>query len=147
MDKVAAEQSAERFKQQQANNNNRIEPMQNGNGNDPIKRPKLELNEVNSKEETRDAERMRLAHLIVELLNTIEAGSRTNVLRTPLVLKLAVLSVKYFFVGLTEQSKWFALRTLSNDSYLILLYLFSCHSSCSSLSSCLCVAATTMLCP
>lgn len=117
MDKVAAEQSAERFKQQQANNNNRIEPIQNGNGNDPIKRPKLELNEVNSKEETRDAERMRLAHLIVELLNTIEAGSRTNVLRTPLVLKLAVLSVKYFFVGLTEQSKWFALHALSNDSY------------------------------
>lgn len=147
MDKVAAEQSAERFKQQQANNNNRIEPMQNGNGNDQIKRPKLELNEVNSKEETRDAERMRLAHLIVELLNTIEAGSRTNVLRTPLVLKLAVLSVKYFFVGLTEQSKWFALGALSNDSYLILLYLFSCHSSGSSLSSCLCVAATTMLCP
>jgi len=49
---------------------------------------------------------MRLAHLIVDLLNNIEAGARSNVLRTPLVLKLAVLSVKYFFVGLTEQSKW-----------------------------------------
>lgn len=106
MDKVAAEHSAERFKQQHANNNNRIEPKYDlHNGNDTIKRPKLELNEVNSTEKTRDEGRMRLAHLIVELLNTIEAGSRTNVLRTPLVLKLAVLSVKYFFVGLTEQSK------------------------------------------
>lgn len=106
MDKVAAEQSAERFKQQQANNNNRIEPnYEMHNGNDTIKRPKLEINEETSTEKTRDEGRMRLAHLIVELLNTIEAGSRTNVLRTPLVLKLAVLSVKYFFVGLTEQSK------------------------------------------
>ncbi|KAH8417992.1 hypothetical protein KR222_010192, partial [Zaprionus bogoriensis] len=106
MDKVAAEQSAEKFKMQQANNNNRVDSAYElqCNGNDAVKRAKLETNETASIEETRDAARMRLAHLIVELLNNIEAGSRNNVLRTPLVLKLAVLSVKYFFVSLTEQT-------------------------------------------
>lgn len=105
MDKVAAELSAEKFKKQQANNNNQETMPDLYNGNGPIKRPKLEEGEVDKTEETPDAARMRLAHLIVELLNNIEAGTRCTVLRTPLVLKLAVLSVKYFFVGLSETSK------------------------------------------
>ncbi|XP_030565757.1 integrator complex subunit 5 [Drosophila novamexicana] len=102
MDKAAAELSAEKFKKQQANNNNQEAMQDLYNGNGPIKRPKLEEGEVAMTEETPDAARMRLAHLIVELLNNIEAGTRCTVLRTPLVLKLAVLSVKYFFVGLSE---------------------------------------------
>ncbi|EDW16726.1 integrator complex subunit 5 [Drosophila mojavensis] len=107
MDKLAAERSAEKFKKQQANNNNNnnyeTQPdMYNGNG--PNKRSKLEPGELPKTEETPDAACMRLAHLIVELLNNMEAGARSNVLRTPLVLKLAVLSVKYFFVALTEET-------------------------------------------
>lgn len=108
MDKLASERSAEKFKKQQANNNNNNNyetqhDMYNGNG--PNKRSKLEPGELPKTEDTPDAARMRLAHLIVDLLNNMEAGARSNVLRTPLVLKLAVLSVKYFFVALTEESK------------------------------------------
>ncbi|KAH8335673.1 hypothetical protein KR074_008818 [Drosophila pseudoananassae] len=99
MDKDAAERSASKFKEQQANNNNNHML----NGKEYGKRPKLEPEDV-EEEQDDDASRMRLAHLIVDLLNNIEAGSRTNVLRTPLVLKLAMLSVKYFFVGLTEKT-------------------------------------------
>ncbi|XP_034115208.1 integrator complex subunit 5 [Drosophila albomicans] len=98
MDKDAAEHSAEKFKLQQANNNNN---NNNGYSIDGIKRAKLDSA---TDDDARDAARMRLAHQIVDLLNNIEAGARANVLRTPLVLKLAVLSVKYFFVGLTEQT-------------------------------------------
>lgn len=101
MDKDAAERSASKFKEQQANNNNNHVV----NGKEYGKRPKLEPGEIVEEEQDDDAARMRLAHLIVDLLNNIEAGSRTNVLRTPLVLKLAMLSVKYFFVGLTEKSE------------------------------------------
>ncbi|ALC47356.1 omd [Drosophila busckii] len=100
MDKDASERSAEKFREQQANNNNKnIHDLYNGESD--IKRRKLDADSTN---EERDLKRMELAHLIVELLNNIEAGTRLNVLRTPLVLKLAVLSVKYFFVGLTERS-------------------------------------------
>jgi len=109
MDRDAAERSAQKFRAQQSNNNNNNDMC---NGKDYGKRPKLEPGEDKAEEE--DVTRMRLAHLIVDLLNNIEAGSRTNVLRTPLVLKLAVLSVKYFFVGLTEQSK----------DHLICLYIY-----------------------
>ncbi|ALC45267.1 omd [Drosophila busckii] len=100
MDKDASERSAEKFREQQANNNNKnIHDLYNGESD--IKRRKLDADSTN---EERDLKRMELAHLIVELLNNIEAGTRLNVLRTPLVLKLAVLSVKYFFVGLTERT-------------------------------------------
>lgn len=45
-----------------------------------------------------------LVHIIVELLNTIEAGSRMNVMNTADVLKMSSLTVKYFFWSLTEKS-------------------------------------------
>ncbi|XP_017117415.1 integrator complex subunit 5 [Drosophila elegans] len=101
MDRDAAERSAQKFRAQQSNNNNN-DNNDMCNGKEYGKRPKLEPEE--EKVEDEDVMRMRLAHLIVDLLNNIDAGSRSNVLRTPQVLKLAVLSVKYFFVGLTEQT-------------------------------------------
>ncbi|KAH8273120.1 hypothetical protein KR018_004843 [Drosophila ironensis] len=102
MDRDAAERSAAKFRAQQANNNNYTETY---NGTGYGKRPKIENGMDPLAEELaehEDSSRMRLAHLIVDLMNNIEAGSRTNLLRTPVSLKLAVLSVKYFFVGLTE---------------------------------------------
>lgn len=60
------------------------------------------------------AERLKLAHTIIDLLNTIEAGAKGTVIRTTevcKVLKLAVLSVKYFFISLREKSKYYALET------------------------------------
>ncbi|EDV49193.1 integrator complex subunit 5 [Drosophila erecta] len=100
MDRDAAERSADKFRAQQSSNNNNDDEL--CNGKDYGKRTKLEPGEDKADDE--DATRMRLAHLIVDLLNNIDAGSRTTVLRTPLVLKLATLSVKYFFVGLTEKT-------------------------------------------
>ncbi|XP_030375850.1 integrator complex subunit 5 [Scaptodrosophila lebanonensis] len=112
MDRDAAMRTAAKFKEQQANNNNleTMPDMYNGNGDS--KRPKVEpsdeetMSESNSNGSTEDcdAARMNLAHLIVDVLNTIEAGARKNIMHTPLVLKLAVLSVKYFFVGLNEKN-------------------------------------------
>jgi len=101
IDRDAAERIADKFRAQQSKNSNNNNEL--CNGKDYGKRTKLEPGE--DKVDDEDATRMRLAHLIVDLLNNIEAGSRTTVLRTPLVLKLATLSVKYFFVGLTEKSK------------------------------------------
>lgn len=137
MDRDAAERSAEKFRAQQSNNNNNNDMC---NGKDYGKRPKLEPGEDKAEEE--DVTRMRLAHLIVDLLNNIEAGSRTNVLRTPLVLKLAVLSVKYFFVGLTEQSKD---HFIGLNLYLVInLLCYSCDPSSGGFSSVIRPAAASV---
>ncbi|EDW24137.1 GL23969 [Drosophila persimilis] len=107
MDRDAAESSAAKFRAQHSSNNKREGLTDICNGNGYGKRPKTEPGEngtTSSPVDDEDACRMRLAHLIVDLLNNIEGGSCHTVLRTPVVLKLAVLSVKYFFVGLTEKT-------------------------------------------
>ncbi|XP_068152334.1 integrator complex subunit 5 [Drosophila tropicalis] len=109
MNRDAAERSAEKFRQKQSDNTNNnldtMPDMYNKSKNSSNKRAKMESSkDSRPDDDDEDLARMRLAHLIVDLLNNMEAGGRTNVLRTPMVLKLAVLSVKYFFVGLTEQT-------------------------------------------
>ncbi|XP_053946850.1 integrator complex subunit 5 [Anastrepha ludens] len=72
-----------------------------------------------SEDEEKDANRRILAHTIIDLLNTIEAGLKGTVMRTTEVLKLSVLSVKYFFLALTEKSA-VSRSAAVNRAYLLL---------------------------
>ncbi|CAD6993473.1 integrator complex subunit 5 [Ceratitis capitata] len=72
-----------------------------------------------SEEEEKDAKRRILAHTIIDLLNTIEAGLKGSVMRTTEVLKLSILSIKYFFLALTEKSP-ITRSAAVNRAYLLL---------------------------
>uniref|UniRef100_A0A1B0BJZ1 Integrator complex subunit 5 C-terminal domain-containing protein n=1 Tax=Glossina palpalis gambiensis TaxID=67801 RepID=A0A1B0BJZ1_9MUSC len=104
MDIDSSERNMGRYREQQNQANNNTIDI-DGNKN---KRLRLGLNSDDwneeEEEEAYDARRLNLAHTIIDLLNTIEAGSKTNVIRTTEILKLSVLSVKYFFISLTERS-------------------------------------------
>ncbi|XP_017488980.1 PREDICTED: integrator complex subunit 5 isoform X2 [Rhagoletis zephyria] len=70
-------------------------------------------------EEETDTKRRILAHTIIDLLNTIEAGLKGAVMRTTEVLKLSILSVRYFFLALTEKSH-ISRSAAVNRAYLLL---------------------------
>ncbi|XP_036324648.1 integrator complex subunit 5 isoform X2 [Rhagoletis pomonella] len=70
-------------------------------------------------EEETDTKRRILAHTIIDLLNTIEAGLKGTVMRTTEVLKLSILSVRYFFLALTEKSH-ISRSAAVNRAYLLL---------------------------
>nr|XP_014090440.1 integrator complex subunit 5 [Bactrocera oleae] len=72
-----------------------------------------------SEEEENDAGRRILAHTIIDLLNTIDVGLKGTVIRTTEILKLSILSVKYFFLALTEKSS-ISRSAAVNRAYLLL---------------------------
>uniref|UniRef100_A0A1A9Z490 Integrator complex subunit 5 C-terminal domain-containing protein n=1 Tax=Glossina pallidipes TaxID=7398 RepID=A0A1A9Z490_GLOPL len=104
MDIDSSERNMGRYREQQNQANNNTIDI-DGNTS---KRLRLGLNSDDwneeEEEEAYDARRLNLAHTIIDLLNTIEAGSKTSVIRTTEILKLSVLSVKYFFISLTERT-------------------------------------------
>ncbi|XP_067616611.1 integrator complex subunit 5 [Eurosta solidaginis] len=120
MKKKATETSTEKFKESSNNSNGgdinaekkklkadaRAEAMDVDNSDEDTKIIiGIPLTDPDEKEEEEnDAKRRILAHTIIDLLNTIEAGLKGTVIRTTEVLKLAILSVKYFFLALTEKS-------------------------------------------
>ncbi|KAM7364141.1 integrator complex subunit 5 omd isoform 1-T6 [Cochliomyia hominivorax] len=126
-------------------NDEDVKKMQNFTNNNTIhvtsvnKKLKISFHTEQKEKESENAtiyviERHILAHAIIELLNTIEAGSKTSVMRTTEVLKLAILSVKYFFISLTEKSS--QQRTESvNRSYE--LFQRQCRARKFSRSACL----------
>ncbi|XP_055905945.1 integrator complex subunit 5 [Eupeodes corollae] len=87
------------------NNNNNIQ------SNDPLnaKRAKTESDKMDTTPSNevlipKQSDHATLVHIIADLINTIDAGSRINVISTADVLKLSRLTVKYFFWSLTEKS-------------------------------------------
>lgn len=78
----------------------------NNNSFESSKRTKSERDAMDTDEIVipKQSDQASLVHIIVDLINTVDAGSRVNVMNTAEVLKLANLTVKYFFWSLTEKS-------------------------------------------
>ncbi|XP_037828005.1 integrator complex subunit 5 [Lucilia sericata] len=134
MDAVASKRSDEKYREMQNQTNNNTIHV-----NGSLKKQKIELNTEENMEEAGNSagcltDRQVLAHAIIDLLNTIEAGSKTTVLRSTEVLKLAVLSVKYFFISLTEKTPAKRAEAV-NRSYE--LFQRQCRARKSSRSACL----------
>lgn len=92
MDSDACERSEKKFKDlQNQTNNNTIHVYINS-----YKKQKLgfNVNDAEDEEETEYlAKRLILAHTIIDLLNTIEAGSKVQVLRTTEVCRTWVMQI------------------------------------------------------
>ncbi|XP_061390096.1 integrator complex subunit 5 [Musca vetustissima] len=132
MDADASARSEEKFRDLQNQTNNNTIHIYNSH-----KKQKLGIFADYSEEEEEMeymAKRLMLAHTIIDLLNTIEAGSKTQVIKTTEVLKLAVLSVKYFYIGLNEQSSIQRMVAI-NRAYNLLQR--QCRARKSSRSACL----------
>ncbi|XP_013101737.2 integrator complex subunit 5 [Stomoxys calcitrans] len=133
MDADANERSQEKFRDIQNQTNNNTIHVYNSH-----KKQKLGVVSVDHREEDEDSDyiatRLTLAHTIIDLLNTIEAGSKTQVIRTTEILKLAVLSVKYFFISLKEQSSTLRLAAVNR---VYVLFQRQCRARKSSRSACL----------
>lgn len=125
MDAEASVRSEEKFRDLQNQTNNNTINVYNSR-----KKPRLGIvTDICEEEEEIDymSKRLMLAHTIIDILNTIEAGSKSQVIKTtevPLlmspiilscinvryfyslqILKMAILSVKYFYISLNEPSK------------------------------------------
>lgn len=95
MDSDACERSEKKFKDlQNQTNNNTIHVYINS-----YKKQKLgfNVNDAEDEEETEYlAKRLILAHTIIDLLNTIEAGSKVQVLRTTEVCRTWVMLILHY---------------------------------------------------
>ncbi|XP_055848550.1 integrator complex subunit 5 [Episyrphus balteatus] len=89
-----------------SNNNNNNLPSNDSLNRKRTKSGQSEFEKMDTSEVVipKQSDHATLVHTIVDLLNTIESGSRMNVMSTTDVLKLSSLTVKYFFWSLTEKS-------------------------------------------